>query len=116
MSDELNIGMTMDITDSSGNSVVSIGRDKNLWDVITGNNPNENWWLTGWNPNKQGLTNEDLIMIGTLDFSNSKDSTIYDKLKAEYENSKNNPRPNPIVKSNWEFDDKKKIAKFSWEY
>ncbi|MBP3200158.1 MAG: hypothetical protein J6M39_00710 [Lachnospiraceae bacterium] len=44
MSDELNIDMTMNITDSSGNSIVNIGKDKNLLDVITGNNPNYYAW------------------------------------------------------------------------
>ncbi|MBP3200156.1 MAG: DUF4474 domain-containing protein, partial [Lachnospiraceae bacterium] len=116
MSDELNIGMTMNITDSSGNSIVNIGKDKNLWDVITGNNPNENWWLTGWNPNKQGLTNEDLIMTGTLDFSQSKDKDLYNNLKNAYYSSLNDFDPTKKTKSKWEFDDKKKTAKFSWEY
>ena len=44
MSDELNIGMTMNITDSSGNSIVNIGKDKNLLDVIIGNNHNYYAW------------------------------------------------------------------------
>ena len=112
MSDELNIGMTMNITDSSGNSIVNIGKDKNLWDVITGNNPNENWWLTGWNPNKQGLTNKDLNMTGTLDFSQSKDPTLYDKLKDAYKEEKRNSQSE--LKSDWIFDDKKKTATFRW--
>ena len=44
MSNELNIDMTMNITDSSSNSIVNIGKDKNLLDVITGNNPNYYAW------------------------------------------------------------------------
>ena len=116
MSNELNIDMTMNITDSSGNSIVNIGKDKNLWDVITGNNPNENWWLTGWNPNKQGLTNKDLNMTGTLDFSQSKDPTLYDKLKDTYESWDDDPNSQQIIKSEWEFDDRTGIAKFKWRY
>ena len=84
--------------------------------MITGNNPNENWWLTGWNPKAQGLTNKDLVMTGTLDFSNATDSTLYNKLKATYEVGLDNPLLSEDMKSTWQFDDKKKKATFRWEY
>ena len=71
----------MNITDRAGNSIVNIGRDKNIWDIIIGNNSNGNWWLTGWNPKVQGLTNENLTLKGVLDFSdNEKSRRIYESI------------------------------------
>ena len=55
-------------------------------------------------------------MTGTLDFSQSKDPTLYDKLKDAYEGSDNNSRSSSITKSVWEFDDRSRIARFKWEY
>ena len=125
MSDRLGINISMEIIDDNDISIVNIQNgNEYISSRDWGNtaNPSEitkkvdSWWLTGWNPNKQGLTNKDLNMTGTLDFSQSKDPTLYDKLKDTYEKSDNNSRSNSITKSVWEFDDKKKIAKFSWRY
>lgn len=102
----------MNITDRAGNSIVNIGRDKNIWDIIIGNNSNENWWLTGWNPKVQGLTNKDLTMRGTLDFGQSKDIDLYDEFKKSYGVEKESE--DTKIKSKWYFDDKTKTATFTW--
>ena len=51
-------------------------------------------------------------MTGTLDFSQSKDPTLYDKLKDAYKEEKRNSQSE--LKSDWIFDDKKKTATFRW--
>lgn len=96
MTEHLGITMSMNITDKYGNEIIDyapIG---------------EQHWLPGWDPKVQGLTNKDLTMTGTLDFSNSTRPDLYDELKNTYYN------PSVIVKSNWDFDDVNKIATLTW--
>ncbi len=81
MSDNLGISITMEITDKNGNSIVNMKKEKTWIDNILGTDPNTNWWLTGWNPNAQGLTDEDLTVTGVLDFSkDDRTQKMYDDL------------------------------------
>ncbi|MBP3200336.1 MAG: hypothetical protein J6M39_01605 [Lachnospiraceae bacterium] len=81
MSEQLGISMTMKITDKKGKTIVNMNHKKSWLDNLTGYDPNENWWLTGWNPSVQGLTDKDLKLTGTIDFSkNDKTREMYNNI------------------------------------
>ena len=81
MSEQLGISMTMKITDKKGKTIVNMNHEKSWLDNLTGYDPNENWWLTGWNPSVQGLTDKDLKLTGTIDFSkNDKTREMYNNI------------------------------------
>ncbi|WP_133051129.1 RHS repeat-associated core domain-containing protein [Ruminiclostridium hungatei] len=64
--------------------------------------PNENnWWITGFNPNYQNVRASDLVVYGNMNFSQHKD--WYDNFKKTVDGS-----------SMWEFDDKNYNARFKW--
>lgn len=100
--EHLGITMSMTITDKYGNGTIDYAPS------------GEQHWLPGWDPKVQGKTNKDLTMTGVLDFSKSTKSDLYDELKNTYNNTKTNFYANERTKSDWYFDDKKKVTTFKW--
>ena len=100
MTEHLGITMSMNITDKNGNEIIDYAPS------------GEQHWLPGWDPKVQGLTNKDLTMTGTIDFSNSTRLDLYDELKNSVEYEKDKPLSN--VKSNWDFNDNTMTATFTW--
>ena len=85
MSEQFGIKMIMKIIDkTTGNDVVNRGKSTE-------------WWMTGWNPYVQGLSDKNLMLTGTIDFSrNNKTKKMYNRLKETFESQYD-------VKSNVEF-------------
>lgn len=81
--------MTLRLEDNKGN-------------VIYDWQPSEdNWWCTGFNPKYQNKKVEELISVGTIDFSEHLD--MWKAFKAKWKSSEN-----------WKFDEKNYIAKYTW--
>ena len=90
MSEQLGVTMSMEIVAKDGTSVVNYSPE------------GDSWWLTGWNPNIQGMTSKDLTLKGTLDFSaNEKTKRMYDELKFSYKRQKQSD----LIKGNINFND-----------
>ena len=59
--------------------------DKTTGNDVVNRGESEEWWMTGWNPYVQGLSDEDLTLTGTIDFSKSnKTRNMYESLKQTY--------------------------------
>lgn len=81
--------MTLALYDNKGNQIF-------MW------TPNENnWWITGFNPNYQNMQASNLFVYGNINFSQHKD--WYDAFKKTVEGN-----------DMWKFDDKNYNATFEW--
>ena len=75
MREDLGIKMTLQIIDkTTGN------------DVVNRSTPSKEWWITGWNPYVQGLSNKNLQLTGTIDFGKD------ERTKAMYKSLINMPQ------------------------
>ncbi len=82
--------MTLSLRDKEGNSIFE-------WDP-----QKKNWWCTGFNPKYQNVKAEDLISVGTIDFSGHLD--MWEAFYKKYDGY-----------SPWTFYPDKHIAKFEWK-